>query len=389
MGDISILVAGDFCVRGNSEIYADAGKAQKLTAELKSRILKADLSMVNAETVFTDDESPILKSGPALRSSEKSLEILKNLGFTIAAYANNHSFDQGAENMLLSMERMRKAGMYVIGAGKNNEEANKILYIQKKNKTIAFLNFAEHEFGYAKEDSPGTAGLDFFENTKLIKEARKNSDAVIVYIHGGCEHCPIPRPGLVKICRGFADAGAGAVVVSHSHCPVGYEIYNNVPICYGTGNFYMAALNSGMEDTLWNTGYMAEFTVSDENITLSIVPYVFGLNGEYLRLLSSEENKIFMEYLKEISQIINNKLLYKKLWNAWCSIYMNGWARDFIRNFNIDNSPSDEYVLFVRNSYVCESHSEVMKTYYAEYCDNDADDIKYKEMIKKYQKRLF
>ena len=389
MSDVSILVTGDFCVRENSENYTDIDKARELAAELRKRIIKSDISMVNAETVFTDDESPINKSGPALRSSLQSVELIKQFGFNICAYANNHSFDQGAENMLLSMEHIKKSGMYVIGAGKNKEDANKILYLEKNNKTIAFLNFAEHEFGYAKEDTPGTAGLDIYENSKLIRQARKKADAVIVYIHGGCEHCPFPRPGLIKICRGFADAGASAVAVSHSHCPVGYEVYNNVPICYGTGNFYMAASDHTMKDTLWNTGYMAEFVISDENAELNIIPYTFGLEGEYMRLMSSDENKIFMEYLEEISQIINNRPLYEKLWNAWCSMYMNGWARDYIRKFNIDDPPDNEFMLFIRNSYMCESHSEVMKTYYTAYCDKTDDDDKYKKIIKGYQKRLF
>ena len=97
MENIRILFAGDFCIRGRNRQFLTDEKIAELSQSVRTVTKNYDLSVVNIETVFKDTPTPTKKSGPNICSPTKALELLKGFGFTLGAFANNHSMDQGAE----------------------------------------------------------------------------------------------------------------------------------------------------------------------------------------------------------------------------------------------------------------------------------------------------
>ena len=379
MDPIKILIAGDFCVREAAVSMLYKEKIEELSEEIRVLSKEHDISIVNVETVLSETGEPIIKSGPNLKSPLASLDLLKRFGFTVAACANNHMGDYGNAALLETLQNLKNTGFTTVGAGANQEEAERPCYIRQKNCTVAIVNCAEHEFGIARGQSPGRAGMDVYRTAECVKKAREEADAVIVYLHGGNEHNPLPRPGMKKFCRHLAESGASAVIVAHSHCPQGIEEYRGVPIAYGLGNFYMAGKDSGM----WGSGYLASLTIAEDGkASLMPIPYRMGCDGSYLRILQGEEKERFGHYLKCISALLNDPQRYPKYWLAWCDLYRQVMPE----SYDLTKEPADWGVLFLRNSYSCESHNELMTSYFTAYCNGELEGLEeYKESIHKLQ----
>lgn len=90
-----------------------------------------------------------------------------------------------------------------------------------------------------------------------------------------------------------------------------------------------------------------------------------------------------MQYLRCISQLLHNEELYEKLTLAWADLYMNEMQAYLTRG---DGLPHSEQTLFIRNSYTCESHRELMAAYYEAYCEGRLEGLEpYKEMLQRLQ----
>lgn len=378
---IKLLIAGDLSPRGDAERFSNAEDIKRITASVKSIAEEYDFAMVNVETIFSDESKPIIKSGPNLKSKSESLPFVKGFGFNIGACANNHMGDYGEKGLLDTVENLKKEGLLTVGAGINEAEAQKPLYVEKNGVKLAIINCAEHEFGIAKKDRPGMAGMDYYVTSHLIKEAKKKADKVVLFMHGGNEFNPLPRKGMIKMCHFFAESGADAIVAAHSHCPQGYEIYNDVPIYYGTGNFYMSKPeNSGM----WEKGYMVSLEIEKEQpVKTELIPYNQAYDGSGIEILRAEKKESFLKYIECISRLIHNEEIYEKMTLAWAKRYIKDMSYFMQKT---EDAYDNELTLFARNTYTCESHSELMRTYYEAFCERKLDGLElYDEYITKLQ----
>lgn len=380
---MKILIAGDFCPREymTSEILVEEN-IQKTARDIATLTASHDISAVNVETVYSDYDIPIPKSGPNIKSSMVSMEFLKAMNFTVAACANNHIGDYGEQGVLDTLAHLKELGLLTMGAGANVEEASATCYVERDGMKVAFINCCEHEFGTAKKNRAGSAALDFYDTGTQIKKAKQKADAVIVYIHGGNETNPLPRPGMKKLCRHFAECGASAVIVAHAHCPQGIEVHQGVPIAYGLGNFYFYV---DKPTGMWDKGYMVSLELDNAGkASMELLPYEQH-HSTGVRMLEGEEKERLLQYIAYISDLMKQEMLYEKLTLAWCKMQGNVlWAY----NFNgISANPKDRSTLSFRNRYTCESHNELAATYLEAYCDGILNDglEKYEEMLRKLQ----
>lgn len=386
MKEIKLLFAGDFCPRKAAleQLYPE--KIKELSAQIAELTAGYDVSLVNVETVFTDELCPVKKSGPGLSSPVKSIELLKAFGFTIGAMANNHVCDQGDVLGLRSRDLIRSTGMLTMGYGSCLEDAQVPVRLSVKGKKISFLNYAENEFVAATADTAGFSPIHPYKCGSQIREEKASNDYVFVYLHAGNEQCPFPRQGVIEFCHYLIESGADGVIVAHTHCPQGTEYYQGKPIAYSMGNFYMCGWET--EKTLWNTGYMVDITIDGEGkITLTPIPYEFGLKGEYLSILFGEKKEAYLQYLQELCDLITNteEAEYQNLFYAWCLLYREE-CESFLKDFRKDLTADGEYNLFIRNILFCESHTEVWKNYYKLYTENRVEAFEAeKERIRKLQ----
>ena len=387
MEQLKLLFAGDFCSRLGGLANLSDEIIEKVTAPIKKITSEYDISLINIETVFTDEPTPVKKSGPALSSPLKALDLLKSMNFKIGAFANNHVCDQGEEQGLKSKELVSNLGMKTLGCGKNLDEANKPLRMEVKGTKISILNFAENEFTAATPWSFGLAPIDMYENNKQIKAEKEVSDLVFVYIHAGNETCPFPRTGVKKLTKSYIESGADGVFISHPHTVQGIEYYMEKPIVYSTGNFFMGKRSP--EKSLWNFGYMIDVLV-DENkkVTVKPIPYEFGSDMDYFEILEGDKKEKFMEYINYLSDFVKNTDAkeYKMYEYAWSILYMEESWECFLEEMTKDMSPDGDFMLFVKNAYTCDSHQEVMQNFFEVYTTNRLNEFdKYKKHIRELQ----
>ncbi len=154
-----------------------------------------------------------------------AMEVVKDAGFDMLTLANNHFRDQGQTGVCNTLICADSVGLNYVGGGKSLEEARKINYQSIKDIIFAFINVCEQEYSIAEDEYGGSNPYDLINIHKDIVEAKQRADYVILIIHGGIEHYPLPSPRMKREYRYFVEQGADVVINHHQHCCSGYEVY--------------------------------------------------------------------------------------------------------------------------------------------------------------------
>jgi poly-gamma-glutamate synthesis protein (capsule biosynthesis protein) len=329
----------------------------------------ADLSIVNLECPLTNHESGLTKSGPVLSADPRCAQGIRAIGFDIVALANNHVMDKGETGLADTLAACRQTGLRTVGAGTNLHEASRTLFAEVKGHRVAILAMAEHEFSIATENYGGAWPLDPIANYHQIRDAREQSDLVLVLLHGGNEFYPLPRPGLVSTCRYFVDVGANAVVCQHSHVASGFEMYRGAPIVYGTGNFLFDW--KGALPQAWYQGYLVELEVASEGVRdVRFLPYTQSAGHPGVRGMSTEAARDFLSVIDGYSRVIADEGELHRSWEEFCRSKRAQYLSTVLcltrverRLLRIGIWPfwraNRQGILEMLNLFTCESHREV------------------------------
>ncbi len=354
---MKILFAADmsFNYIENVPTEDDAKKAMCQAAE---HFKSADFSMLNLENIFGDRETgtPIKKSGPNLISDDRFIRYIEALNPTAVGCANNHTGDFMGEPMFHTLDMLHERGYVTTGAGKDIDEAYIPVKFTKDGITVSVLAVCENEFGAATKETCGSAGYSLGRVTKFIQTALKNGERPIVYFHGGNEECPYPSMGKTELYRHFIDIGAVAVIAMHTHCPQGYEIYNGAPIVYSMGNFFFPHRKPKLKT--WNLGYMSVLDVTEDGITLKIIPYEFDMNG--IHVLDGQKLDDFNRYIDKLNAVIADDELHQKYWNIWAVRWGLG---HYIKSVVVDLEvlEDEKRLIPLKNMFSCEAHCELLR----------------------------
>lgn len=315
MEEIKIFISGDFAPRHRASEVIRNKDFSLLFGDVLPYIKQADISITNLESPLIDEGNPIPKTGPNLKSPTDSIEALKYAGFDMVTLANNHMMDFGVEGLNSTISICKKNGIRCIGAGPNITEASKVCYIDKKGKTIAFINCCENEWSTTDGDKPGCNPLNEVNIYYQIQEAKANADYVILIIHGGHETYELPSPRMKKLYRWFIDLGVDAVIGHHTHCYSGSEIYKGKPIVYSLGNFIF---DSNIRDASWNYGAFAILSLSDDEIKVELCPFEQCNKKVGVFLLSTNDTDVWRKTNAEKTKLINDDILLSDEFDAFC-----------------------------------------------------------------------
>lgn len=212
---------------------------------LLSIMRDSDVFMVNNEFPYTDRGEPLPNKAFTFRADPQNAEILLDMGVDIVSLANNHASDYGEISLLDSLATLEAAGIPYVGAGRNLDEASKVVYFQNEDIRIGIVSATEVErlatpdTRGATENTPGT--FRCFQNDLLeevIREAKKECDFLIVYVHWGTEstdQLDWSQPGQAEA---FAEAGADVIIGAHPHVLQEIAYVNGVPVFYSLGNYW-------------------------------------------------------------------------------------------------------------------------------------------------------
>ncbi len=374
---MNIIISGDFFV-------SDDYRNHHLFSEQVYRLFySADYRIINLESPLCDVNSTnkIIKTGPYLRSSSATtIPLLKQLKVDLATLANNHIYDYGEKGLLETIKTLDKNLISHVGTGMNKRDAQKIFTLRDKNHKIAIINIAENEWASAGDNSPGTNPMDVIDNVHQIQQAKHDADFIIVIIHGGHEYYHYPSPRMIKQYRFYAENGASVVVGHHSHCISGYEVYNQVPIFYGLGNF-MFTLPSNYDS--WYTGLLLQIDIIPKApISFELYPIKRDKKTHQVELLTELDKAAIMEEIDQYNRVIQDNNLIKTAWEQ----FLNEKRRQYLRPFALtDHFPSKfirsglaklhldeksinkQNIKMLLNLIRCEAHAEATKDILARY----------------------
>ncbi len=312
---VEILVAGDWCPAGRVAELIGKRACDAVFDAVKPLVGAVDFGVVNLECPVVEHAArPIPKCGPNLKTTREAVEMTARAGFRAVTLANNHILDYGEAGLADTLAALEYYGVEHVGAGCHLAEAQRTLYKDIKGTRVAWINCCEHEFSIAGEQSAGANPLDPVRQYYAIREARAKADFVIVIVHGGHEHYPLPSPRMQDLYRYFVDLGADAVINHHQHCFSGYEIYRGKPIFYGLGNFCFDSPTQ--RDSIWNEGYMVKLSLGQE-IDFELVPYVQCNDTPDVRPLQGEDLRRFEERIDSLNRIVADRSLLTDSHTRW------------------------------------------------------------------------
>jgi poly-gamma-glutamate capsule biosynthesis protein CapA/YwtB (metallophosphatase superfamily) len=240
-GSVTIAAVGDTMLGDTPDLPPDPGAY--LDAVEPVLDLGAQIVFGNLEGTLTTATAS--KCGPAahpspdcfaFRDPPSYARYLKQAGFTILNDANNHSFDFGAAGQAQTVRSIHAAGMAQAGL------PGEITVVRARGIKVAFVDFAPYAYDAQLLDLPAARSL--------IRQAGREADLVVVYMHAGAEgsgadHVTGREEHYLGEDRGnpeaFAhmaiDAGASLVIASGPHVLRGMQFYKGHLIAYSLGNF--------------------------------------------------------------------------------------------------------------------------------------------------------
>ena len=280
---------------------AENGIYDCISPELIELMKEADIMCLNNEFTYSTGGTPLKGKAYTFRAHPSRVEILKEMGVDIVSLANNHAYDYGPQSLIDTMATLKEAGISYVGAGHNIDEAMEPAYFEVDGKTIAYVAASRAEKNkmtpQATMDSPGILrcyDTELFVET--IKEAKKNADYVIAYVHWGTEYSYELEEVQLSTGREYLDAGADIIIGAHPHILQGIEYYNGKPIVYSLGNYWFN--NKDIDTILLNIHFYGDDT--EESIELEIIPAIQSNTRTQIVTEESEKERIF-SLLEDIS----------------------------------------------------------------------------------------
>ena len=247
---VTLAITGDIMLgrRVGARLREVGGPTTVFRPFLK-RLAAADITVGNLESTLSQRGAPT-QGGDSFGADPNVREALRAAGFDVIGLANNHLGDYGAAAMRDTFRLLREGRLPYVGAGRNREEAERALVVERGGTSVGFLAVDSiGETPAATATSPGTSRLDMPPRTGPMDEERLDRlerqvrtlagqvDAVIVMTHWGTQYTNLPEPSQRRVARTLAKAGADVVVGGHPHWLQGLEQVGNTLVVHSLGNF--------------------------------------------------------------------------------------------------------------------------------------------------------
>ncbi|MBO3100177.1 CapA family protein [Gelidibacter pelagius] len=362
---MKIFITGDFCPINRADISNSSSK-EILDEDFKKLINEADYCITNLECPLTTYNTPISKTGPALKANPENIRFLKKNGFNLVTLANNHIMDFGSKGLKDTIDHLKSNKIDYLGAGKTDNNISTIFKTQN-DITVAIINVCENEWSTEERDGYSAYGFSEISMFYAIKKAKQKADKIIIIHHGGHEMYNLPSPRLKATFRFFVDCGANAVINHHTHCISGDEVYRGVPIFYSLGNFIFDYLNH--RNSIWNYGMAVTLNFTKEKITFEKHYFEQFNHDPKVRLINEGD---LPHNIQELNSLIaNDKKLEKcfeifvkkqeRLFNSFIEPVKSKYILALINRGIIPSVWHHRKKKLLSNLIHCESHQEVLK----------------------------
>jgi poly-gamma-glutamate synthesis protein (capsule biosynthesis protein) len=239
---VVLAFGGDVHFEGPLEQRLD-GNAKAALAPIAPVLGGADIAVVNLETAVTTRGTPTPKAF-TFRAPPKAFAALRSAGVDVASMANNHGLDYGLVGLRDSLAAARRYRFPVVGIGLDDGQAYRPFRRTVNGRRIAIIGATQvldDELISAWTAAPGKPGLASAKEVprlvRAVRETRKTSDTVVVFLHWGVELEQCPSADQRTLAKLLVAAGADVVVGGHAHRVQGAGRMGRALVGYGLGNF--------------------------------------------------------------------------------------------------------------------------------------------------------
>lgn len=239
--EVSLLFVGDVMLDRGVKNIADKvfnGEISAIFENIKKEIFLPDISVFNLEGPVSDKGQNV-GSIYSFHMSTSTFDVVKEIGFDLASFTNNHVGDWGREAFDDTLTRAEVAGIPLIGAGTSYASTSEPVIVEKNGMRIGFLGFSDVGPAQMKAGT-STSGILLLSDPNLemiIKRAQMQVDELVVSIHWGDEYKKYPTEKQKEFGHKIIDWGAKLIVGHHPHVIEPLEEYNGGLIVYSLGNF--------------------------------------------------------------------------------------------------------------------------------------------------------
>jgi poly-gamma-glutamate synthesis protein (capsule biosynthesis protein) len=272
--------------------------------------------IANLEGQIVSETKNLLKSNGLFNEAKAFSKVLESINIRSVGIANNHIFDVGSD-LGKTFNFAKANNIKIIGSKKNAEDFNSLIIHNSDGSNLHVLNYGDATVGcFSSPDfNINIINIDnIIRDIEIIKQQENLDSKIILLLHWGIEFESIPTPEMRKIAHSLILSGVDMIVGCHSHCVMGYEIFNGKKIFYGIGNFLIQNnqfFNGTLSYPLASSLRLAvEFDCNLENIFIHSFLYnksknemkYLGKNGAledpFLRYMNFTEIESYDSYYK-------------------------------------------------------------------------------------------
>ncbi len=249
-GSLDLLAAGDNIVyestyRTCCDLVSGTFDFRPIYRNVREMIRRADLAAVTQETPLVA-EPWMYSSYPRFGTPEAAGHALADTGFDLILHATNHVNDKGEEGLENTLRFWKQyPEIAVLGLHETEEESRKVRYLGKNGIRLALFDYTFGTNGLEPEEGKEYRIDVLTKKEQLLRglsEAEGMADCSVVFLHIGEEYQREPAEEQKVLCAELTDAGADAVICSHSHVLQPWERLrteagNESVVFYGLGNF--------------------------------------------------------------------------------------------------------------------------------------------------------
>ena len=270
-------------------------------------IEKADIRMINQETIFAGNELGF--SGfPYFNSPTEVGDAIADTGFNVVLHATNHAADQGIDGLknCVSFWEEQHPDTLMVGIS-GDESAKELPIITIGDVTFAILNYTygpnaetiqKSLMGHLNmlcDYNTETGAIDFTtlnpQVIRDIREAKLKADIVIVCPHWGTEYATAVSAYQKKFAAEMADAGADLIIGTHPHVPQPVEWITSEDgrrtLCYYSLGNYVSTQKAAicmLEEMAWVTFHVTEDQIFIDEGSSGVFPLVCHYRSGPVRL---------------------------------------------------------------------------------------------------------
>lgn len=238
-GRLTLALAGDTMLGRGVAARLESAPAETLFAPELVRVTnEADLFVLNLECCISNrgERWPDPAKPFFFRAPPAAVDVLTLLGVDCVTLANNHALDYGPDALLDTIVYLREAGVAVVGAGADLEEARRPCVLESSGFRLAVVGATNHPAVYeAGATAPGVAlaNLDRGAPGWLLEVVQGvEADAVLVTPHWGPNMTTRPLRSIRSAAADLIAAGATLIAGHSAHVFHGVE----GPVLYDLGD---------------------------------------------------------------------------------------------------------------------------------------------------------